>query len=258
MLAKDQTMSLLFLIIAWCWALPKPNALPEGIQRLQKAYPDFIVKADAKSITLQDGTVYRYDDGKKKSFQELLDQPDLEDQFRFAYPKAFPGAEGVPSMQDPGRIRFMPLFMNMYGKTQEEVRANLREITWLPKTIGSKIQVTKINGVDKKLEAISTELDQMPELKKYLEDPGGTFVWRVIKGTNRLSMHSFGMTIDINVKYSHYWQWDCKCSNEDAKLGYKNNIPKQIVDIFEKHGFIWGGKWYHYDSMHFEYRPELL
>ncbi|MEJ2663631.1 MAG: M15 family metallopeptidase, partial [Spirochaetia bacterium] len=27
---------------------------------------------------------------------------------------------------------------------------------------------------------------------------------------------------------------------------------------FEKYGFIWGGKWYHYDTMHFEYRPELL
>jgi D-alanyl-D-alanine carboxypeptidase len=24
------------------------------------------------------------------------------------------------------------------------------------------------------------------------------------------------------------------------------------------YGFIWGGKWYHYDTMHFEYRPELM
>jgi hypothetical protein len=30
------------------------------------------------------------------------------------------------------------------------------------------------------------------------------------------------------------------------------------VRVFEKHGFIWGGAWYHYDTMHFEYRPELL
>jgi hypothetical protein len=34
-------------------------------------------------------------------------------------------------------------------------------------------------------------------------------------------------------------------------------MPQEIVDIFERHGFIWGGKWYHYDTMHFEYRPEL-
>ncbi len=32
----------------------------------------------------------------------------------------------------------------------------------------------------------------------------------------------------------------------------------EIVRIFEKHGFIWGGRWYHYDTMHFEYRPELV
>jgi hypothetical protein len=30
------------------------------------------------------------------------------------------------------------------------------------------------------------------------------------------------------------------------------------VEVFERHGFIWGGKWNHYDTMHFEYRPELL
>jgi hypothetical protein len=38
----------------------------------------------------------------------------------------------------------------------------------------------------------------------------------------------------------------------------ENRIPWEIVEVFEKHGFISGGKWYHYDTMHFEYRPELL
>ncbi len=79
-----------------------------------------------------------------------------------------------------------------------------------------------------------------------------------IAGTNRLSMHSFGMTMDINIEQTNYWQWDCKCQNEDAALIYKNKIPLGLVEIFEKYGFIWGGKWYHHDTMHFEYRPELL
>jgi hypothetical protein len=26
----------------------------------------------------------------------------------------------------------------------------------------------------------------------------------------------------------------------------------------ERFGFIWGGKWHHFDGMHFEYRPELI
>jgi hypothetical protein len=29
------------------------------------------------------------------------------------------------------------------------------------------------------------------------------------------------------------------------------------VAVFEREGFIWGGKWYHFDPIHFEYRPEL-
>lgn len=252
-------MPIFILMISWLCIFWQKSAIPEGLQRLQKAYPDFVAKVDANSVTFKDGTVFNYNDGKKsKSFQQLLDEPDLEDQFQYTYPSKFPGKDGLTLNHDPGRIRFMPFYMKMYGNTQEEVRANLREIVWLPKTIGTKLMVTKVNGVDKKLEAISAELEKLPELKQYLENPGGTFLWRVIKGTNRLSMHSFGMTIDINVKYSHYWQWDCKCTNEDAKLGYRNSIPKQVVTIFEKYGFIWGGKWYHYDSMHFEYRPELI
>ena len=66
------------------------------------------------------------------------------------------------------------------------------------------------------------------------------------------------MTLDINTKYSNYWQWDCKCKNENTQLIYKNRIPKKLVMIFEKYGFIWGGNWYHYDTMHFEYRPEFF
>jgi hypothetical protein len=33
-------------------------------------------------------------------------------------------------------------------------------------------------------------------------------------------------------------------------------MTHEIVDIFERRGFVWGGKWYRYDTMHFEYRPE--
>lgn len=42
------------------------------------------------------------------------------------------------------------------------------------------------------------------------------------------------------------------------RFKYRNRIPRKIVEIFEKHGFIWGGAWYHYDTMHFEFRPEIL
>ena len=66
------------------------------------------------------------------------------------------------------------------------------------------------------------------------------------------------MTIDIGVAKSDYWLWKNPGKGETARITYANRIPNEIVLIFEKHGFIWGGRWYHYDTMHFEFRPEIL
>ena len=53
-----------------------------------------------------------------------------------------------------------------------------------------------------------------------------------------------------------YWQW--VKPGADGLYHWSNKIPDEIVAVFERHGFIWGGRWYHFDTMHFEYRPELL
>ena len=140
----------------------------------------------------------------------------------------------------------------MYGYSESEVRKNLVTITWIPGIANAKVMVSRINDADKFFKAVSDELENISdELKKYVQKTAGTFNYRNIAGTKRLSVHSFGIAIDINTQYSDYWQWD-------KKIQYKNKIPIEIVEIFEKRGFIWGGKWYHYDTMHFEYRPELL
>jgi peptidoglycan L-alanyl-D-glutamate endopeptidase CwlK len=236
------------------------DSIPLGLQRLLKAYPNQFEKATANRLIWKDGTEMIYDDGlEDKEFIDLLQNPDLEDQLMaMPYPKGL--ADQPQPKEDPGRVRYEPFFKKMYGNSKEEVRQNLTEIIWLPKSIGKKLQVTTVNDIHLKLESISNQLDTMPELLKYLQNPGGTFNWRFIAGTKRLSLHSFGMTIDINVQYSDYWRWHVKGEDPNGSriIEYRNQIPMKIVEIFEAHGFIWGGKWYHYDSMHFEYRPELL
>lgn len=228
-----------------------------SLDKLIKYYPQ-IKKYTNTELYFNDGTYIKIKNNPAmNSFQELLDNPSVLDQFIYEYPKG-KSLEKNLFHNDPGRIRNEEFFKHIYGNTAEEVKKNLVEITWCPKLINQKIAITKINNIDKQLIKVSNELDKHPEYKKYMSNIGGTFKWRFINGTNRLSMHSFGMTIDINVKYSNYWQWDCSCKNEELKLGYKNNIHFEIIEIFEKYGFIWGGKWYHYDTMHFEYRPELL
>ena len=49
-----------------------------------------------------------------------------------------------------------------------------------------------------------------------------------------------------------------KAKRKTGAFVYTNRFPLEIVEIFERHGFIWGGKWYHFDTFHFEYRPELI
>jgi len=234
------------------------DTIPAAAQKLINSYRGIVKGYSNNHIIFTDNTELVWDDGiKNKSFKDILNKPDLKDMFSQHYQTG--QAKTIPAVNfDPGRIRNEPFFLKVYGKSEREVKNNLTEITWCPKLVNQKIMVTKVNGIDKKFIEISNELDQHPELKKYLTDIGGTFDWRYIAGTKRQSMHSFGMTMDINITYTNYWEWECKCTDESIPVKYVNKIPQVIVDIFEKHGFIWGGKWYHFDTMHFEYRPELL
>mgnify|MGYP000082369622 CR=1 FL=1 len=240
---------------------PSPEASEDltcEMKALLAAYPQLIKTVRDNQVIFQDGSSLPWDDGKlNKSFEQLVNEPDIEAQFHFRYPtNELPNK--IPKNEDPGRIRNEDFFKKMYGTSAENVRNHLVDVLWCPKTIGQTIRVTQVNRVDSIIRLISAELDEMPEFKKFVSNIGGTFNWRLISGTSRLSMHSFGMTIDINTSCSHYWQWDCSCKAEDVNLGYKNQIPEAIVRVFEKHRFIWGGRWYHYDTMHFEYRPELF
>lgn len=86
--------------------------------------------------------------------------------------------------------------------------------------------------------------------------------FRRIAGTSQLSLHSFGIAVDFLPytygKKEYYWY------NTGRKDWYKIPVkkrwmpPEQIVSIFEKEGFVWGGKWFKFDNVHFEYRPEVL
>jgi hypothetical protein len=231
-------------------------AQADGIDALIRAYPGFLAGRDASHLIWRDGERMLIDDGKQKDFEQLLNTPDLEDQFHWPYPKGQATYAPPARNQDPGRVRYEPLFKKMYGQNAAAVQKHLVSIPWMPKTTNLKVQVSSINGVDKKLAAVSRELDELPpELKKYASKTAGTFNWRPIAGTQRLSTHAFGTAIDLNTDYAHYWKWD-KGGREPLK--YQNKFPKEIIDIFERHGFIWGGNWYHYDTMHFEYRPEFL
>src|ERR1700730_17371651 len=223
-----------------------------------RAYPNFFSGYQDNTLIFRDGGGIQFDDGRSKTYEELLSNPDPKDELSQSYPTG-PQSYSAPAINfDPGRYRCAPLFKRMYGGSAKEVESHLTAIAWLPHSTHTFVRITRVNGVDRQLEAVSAELDQLPpEDKKYVLKPGGTFNWRPIAGSDQLSAHSFGIAIDIDPAYSDYWRWNAIADHEKL-IPYKNRIPHRIVEIFERHVFIWGGKWYHYDTMHFEYRPELL
>ena len=240
------------------------DSIPPGVQRLLDAYPDHLEGYQDNYIHWKDGTKMLYDDGRIKTEEAAFDSTDLEDQMNaLIYPPGLP--IDTPGYNcDPGTLRCQEFLMKMYGNTEAAAKSHLVPVIWpAPKSGQTKrIWVTSINGVNKHLQAVAQELVAHPHLRPYVTNIGGTFNWRPILGTQRMSPHSFGIAIDINTSSSEYWKWDHRddwqLDSVEINLQWRNSVPLEIVEIFERHGFIWGGKWFHYDTMHFEYRPEML
>jgi hypothetical protein len=223
---------------------------------LVRAYPEALVGFDGTNLIWRDGTHMPVDDGRPdKSLEEQLRNGSILDQLRLAYPAGAPFLRGP--RQDPGRIRNRAFFDKMYGDCKSgQVASQLVPIVWLPNTWGHVLRITSVNGVDRQLAAISRELDALPaQDKKLLYPPAGTYACRSVADTGQTSMHAWGAAIDINPAYSDYWLWRRVA---DGVPSYVNHIPWEVVAVFERHGLIWGGRWAHFDTMHFEYRPELL
>ena len=236
----------------------KPHADSSAlIARLPAVYPDTLDRIEGNKLIWKDGTAMDIDDGKgRKPFAAWLAAPDIQDMFAVPYPAGAGAFEPAPE-SDPGRARNAAFFDKMYGNCRNgEVTPHLETVVWLPRKSGQRLKVTGKNGVAARLQAVSDELDALPaSFDKYLIPSAGTYNCRVIAGTDRVSAHGYGIAIDVAVSQSDYWRWTAK---DPAKIAYRNRIPLEIVHIFERNGFIWGGRWYHYDTMHFEYRPELL
>lgn len=89
-----------------------------------------------------------------------------------------------------------------------------------------------------------------PQFSAFLSDLGargygidqrqsGSYNYRNIKDSPRLSQHAYGNAIDLN-------------SLINPRGSRKHNLPADIGDIAAKYGLAWGGTWSNPDPMHFE------
>ncbi len=225
--------------------LIKPD-MPAFMQNaFVRVYPS-IVKLKENRLYFDNNSTLKYHDHVEKTFKQMLDNPSIKDTISIEY-DAFTSLK-APT-HDSGRFRNETLLKKLYGKSKEDIEKNLVHVEWVD---GSKVLFNANQNAARQLQKVVYELKKLPkDYDRFLTNIAGTFNYRNILNTNRLSSHSFGIAIDLNIKESSYWKWD-------QSYSYRNKIPKAIIDTFEKHGFIWGGRWYHYDTMHFEYRPEFF
>lgn len=241
----------LLLVLPAC----APALAADPAARLLAAYPDVVDRVDGNDLVLKSGRRVAIEDGRTKSFEQRLADPDLADMFADPYPT---GPVVAPAKNvDPGRYRNGVFFDAVFGDCRKgEVEKSLVSVPWLPKHGGGTLRFSSRAGAAEALKAVSRELDDGPaEWRKYLLPASGTYNCRVIAGTDRVSAHGWGIAVDIATGPSDYWYWS---DPKGEKVVFRNRIPAEIGAVFERHGFVWGARWYHHDTMHFEYRPEIL
>lgn len=224
---------------------------------LMLAYPEYITNIEENNgyvyLVLKSGQKIIYDDKTEKSSDQKLVNPDLQDTLEQTYPLS--SIKNImQSNFDPGRSRCYGLLSEMYGSSKQTLESNLTGVN-----VGyKKYQFNKNCGAASSLQSVMSELIPLSEknsnIRKYLLPCSGTFNYRVISGTKRLSPHAFGIAIDLASDKSDYWKWASKEAGGKRLASY----PSELVEVFENNGFIWGGKWSHFDILHFEYRPEII
>ena len=74
------------------------------------------------------------------------------------------------------------------------------------------------------------------------EDYGGVFNYRPKRGGNSLSLHSWGIAIDLDADDNSFRDsWPMKA-----------DMPLEIMEEFSKEGWLSAGAFWGYDAMHFE------
>jgi hypothetical protein len=203
-------------------------------------------------IAFRGGTITA-DPPTARASPEVIAAPTVGDQFAIVYPLMRTLDLRAAPYHDPGRARHDGFLKLLYGAERGVVEQDLETVDAGP----ARFRATRRHGVACQLTTALTEIDLNNEgIAPFFDKVGGSYNWRRIAGTDRLSAHSYGIAVDVNASLGGYWRWT---GAVEGNVGaYRNRVPWELVEAMERRGFIWGGKWHHFDGMHFEYRPDLI
>ncbi|MDR0400471.1 MAG: M15 family metallopeptidase [Treponema sp.] len=115
-------------------------------------------------------------------------------------------------------------------------------------------------------ERILAESRTDPQVKRWIDSLNvlDGWNWRNIADTQSRSFHAYGAALDLLPRsrgnLETYWSWTSRNRSDWWAVPYSQRLhpPDPVIRAFEAYGFVWGGKWMYYDTMHFEYRPEIF
>lgn len=122
-------------------------------------------------------------------------------------------------------------------KIPEELRNELRQpLSWDPDTTVYRFRCHELM-----VDPFTAAFEEVYRrgLWDLITDFGGCHQYRRARGLGKLSTHSWGISVDLNVR--------------DNPLGAEPKMDPRLVAIFEDVGFLWGGRWSRPDGMHFQW-----
>lgn len=256
---------------------PRPEERVHGFSELGALRADLRVRAFLQAYgSFVDSVMYRDDDvvfslgGQAIHFEDgrMLHESRLSRRDRCT--PLFYDYSLEPLTEPPPLTDLRPNYCNdvqeaLWGRTENEIRSHGESVRFLDRRMFLNVRaIEALAEVERELVAVSV---RDADVASWIENVDITysFITRGIAGGSTKSQHSWGMAIDL-VPTSYegrqvYWRW----SRVYDRTGWHHTPvekrwtpPVAVIEIFERHGFVWGGKWVHFDNIHFEYRPEII
>jgi hypothetical protein len=270
---------------------PQPSRAELVIKALAEGFPKRIEKIEIRNddwALLMDDVWYYYAGGKMLP-ESLLEEADGYSGFDGIYnyqselpPWVEPTSEQSERFRNRGRSRNDSNRGSSETPAVPRQRSNhFREALWQASSrADSSLRVKSVDFLGMKTEVHSdiveilsyvearimavAEID--PLVQEWVTGIGELhgWNWRNVAGSQARSNHSYGIAIDILPKSldgkETYWQWVSRSGRDWWNIPYTDRYhpPDAAIKAFEAYGFIWGGKWFLFDTMHFEYRPEVF
>ena len=250
------------------------------MRALAEAYPRQIERVEFRSgdwAILLRGTWYYYADGKMLPENLLANAADYTPHPFYNYPAELP-AWITPNAEENARLREMsnnrnrnpprrsPHFFDDLWRVHNRAESydRVKTIRLLGKSAMVHFMILEnLSIIEEQITAAAASDPQVMAWKNSLSSLEG-WSWRNIAETQSRSYHSYGLAVDLLPGSlggkETYWLWAMNRRADWWNISYNERFhpPQKVIKIFETYGFIWGGKWLFFDTMHFEYRPEIL